>query len=149
MDKIKYYGLVVLIAILYTSISFYGANTLFHSEEFNCWDKFDTIQSPDLNEYNNNETNAERQKCLMQEENEQNKNEKNKMILIGAINVILLIIIILIKLNLMGLGLLIGILLSSIIASISYYKSNSIIGLLLLIVLFITVVAYITKKVDK
>jgi uncharacterized membrane protein YkgB len=154
MDKIFKYILIILIAIFFTGIMFYGANTIYDYPKNDCWNKYSYAEPVDKN-YNNpeyltktHELDKNNQIC---EENFQtltNNNDQNKQILLGIICIIVLILIFFIKEDFINLGLLSGTIITSFISTIAYYNANSIIGLILLIMIFIGVLIFIVKRIN-
>jgi len=146
MNKFYSYVLIALIAIFFTSILFYGAYIAFPLEQNKCWD------NPIIKDYNVNDDMAIKQadteinKCNELYETTRKDIEKYKMILIGAINVILLIILTFFKFDNISWGLMLGAILSSIIATIAYYDSASIIGLVLVIIEFLEIIFLMKKR---
>jgi len=148
MEKIKYYSLIVLIAILFTSLVFYTANTFFPNNNINCYKQ---ISAP--KDLNNNQTPAQLQKydkkikdCEIEIQKKESNLDSKKLILILILNILITFVLFLYYHKNINLGLLFGLLLSTIIASISYHNSTSIIGLILLILLTISLLFYIVKK---
>lgn len=154
MEKFMNYIFIVLIASFFTSITFYAAHVFFPIEENNCWQKYNEVVSIDKN-YNDPIVQKQDQarqdeinKCDNLYQQTKKENDMYKLIIIGSINVLVLILLIFIfGLNTIGLGLFAGILLSSIIASISYYDSSSKIALAIIIVEFILCMIILNKEI--
>jgi FtsH-binding integral membrane protein len=152
MNKAMYYILSVLIAILFTAIIFYGAHVFFNLEDNNCWTKYNY---PIMDDKNYDSLEVQKQEKLMQNEvescnfaYESNKNvqDKYKLLFIGIINILILILILFVRINNLELGLLLGVILSSIISIITYYGSSSIIAFILVLIEFILCLFVITKR---
>lgn len=155
MEKWLSFIIMAMFAVLFTAIVFYAAHTIFPTKENDCWGKYpyDTpAYGKDIN-YNDPAVQAEqaaqdkkRQECDVAFQAEQKNTEGKKLILIGVINVIVLGILFFIGMTTIGLGLLLGIILSSIIATINYWDSSSIIALAIVVVLFVEVIIFIQRN---
>lgn len=155
MEKFMNYILIVLVAVFFTSIVFYAATVFFPVEQNKCYEKYNTPYYGDKN-FNDPKV-VEEQKELDNQVNQcnnafelvQKSQDRYRLILIGAINILVLIVLIFLGLTAIGLGLFAGTLLSSIIATIAYYDSSSKIALVLIVVVFVGVLAIISREITK
>jgi len=156
MEKWLSFVLSVLFAVLFTAIVFYAAHTVFSSEENLCWEKYPyPVYASDKN-FDSPEVIAEQQEADKKQQEcnnlwnviEKSTNGK-KLILIGIINVIVLGILFFIGISTIGLGLLFGTIISSIIATIAFYDSASIVALIIIVILFLEIVFFIQKNWNK
>lgn len=147
-----FYISMVLIAILYTSIIFYGAHVFFNLEENKCWEKYNY---PMTNDKNYDDPLVKEQERAMQTEIEkcntsylENKKtqDKYKLLFIGLINILILVLILFVNIKDIELGLFFGVIISSIIAIITYYNSSSILVFILIVIEFILSLFAIIKK---
>ena len=138
MDKFMNYVFMVLIAGFFTAIIFYAATVFFPIDDNKCWEKYNTPAiMPKDNNYNDplyiaeqNKIQKETEECNSVYDNNRKHQEMYKLILIGSINILVLLLLLFVfNLNTIGLGLFSGILLSSIIATASFYDSSSKIAL--------------------
>ncbi len=152
MNKIMSYILMILIAILYTSIIFYGSQVFFNTEENKCWEKYNYPMTADKN-YDDLAV-KEQEKAMQNEiekcntlylENKINQ-EKYKLLFIGILNILILLLILFVKIKNIDLGLFLGVIISSIIAIIAYYNSSSIVVFGLIVIEFVLCLLQITKK---
>jgi len=156
MDKFMNYVFMVLIAGFFTAIIFYAAHVFFPIQENNCWTKYTEPALVDKN-YNDPAVQAQEKAkqseidtCNTLYESTRKSQEMYKLILIGAINVLVLLVLIFLGLNFVSFGVFVGVLLSSMIAAISYYDSSSKIALVIIVILFIESLILLTRNlVDK
>jgi len=139
MIDIKKTVLLILIAILFTSISFYAANVFFNQPENTCWNK---------NITDKNTTQKEVNTCNQIYEKNENSNKKNKLIFISIINILIIAFTIFLIFDIITQGLFYGSILSSIIANISYYDSASAIGLILAIIVLVEIIILIKRRLN-
>jgi len=150
------YVFMVLIAGFFTAIMFYAAHVFFPIQDNNCWTKYN---EPYMVDKNYSDPAVQAQEKAMQNEVEQcnvvyegnrKTQEMYKLILIGGVNILVLLALIFIGLNFVSFGVFVGVLLSSMIAAISYYDSSSKVALIIIVVLFIESLILLTRNlVDK
>jgi len=144
IDKLKNFIFIVLIAILFTSLVFYAANLFFKTTYMDdCYSKVKPVY--DINGYSPQE--AEMQSCYKTFELEQETKGKNKLIFVNVITIVILLGVAFLTLDIFVNGIFYGSILSSIIANIAYYQSDSIIALILGVIIFIELAYLIKKKI--
>lgn len=152
MNKIMPYILMILIAILYTSIIFYGAQVFFSLEENKCWEKYNYPMASDKNyddplvKEQEKIIQTEIEKCNTSYLENKKTQDKYKLLFIGIINILVLLLILFVKIKNIDLGLFLGVIISSIIAIIAYYNSSSILVFALIVIEFVLCLVQITKK---
>ena len=144
MEKLVKYAFMILIAVFFTALLFYAAHVIFTTHQNDCWDRIVEPKIIDGNEpdFNNSELLA----CSTVNETNNKSLETKKVILIGIINILVLIGVLILGFSTIGLGLFFGIILSSIIATLTYFRSVTVIGLILLIIAFIGILAVIYRS---
>jgi len=153
MDRVINNIFMVLIAGFFTAIIFYAAQTFFPIQENKCWEKYSTQEIiPKDNNYNDPSYIAEQNKiqkkideCNSAYEITRESIDRYKLILIGGLNILILLVLIFLGLNFVSFGILIGVLLSSIIATIAYYDSSSKIALAIFVILFVEAIILLSK----
>ncbi|RLE45495.1 hypothetical protein DRJ25_05570, partial [Candidatus Woesearchaeota archaeon] len=99
----------------------------------------------------------ENQKCWEKNQEEMQKWEENKRkydsykyIFIGIVSLLALIITLIIQLNnSIRWGLFIGSTITAFLSTLIYFRTKSRIGFLILLILFVTVIIFINKKIKK
>lgn len=151
MDNILRYILIGLIAILFTGVVFYAANTTFKMQTNRCWET-PAVIAKDINYDNSAEMqklNAEQTKCNNQYTIEQTKNNRNKQILISILSLIVLVIIYFVSTGIVNNGLFFGIIVTNIISTIAYYDAATTLNLALVVIVLIGIILYINKKIKE
>lgn len=142
--------IILMIGVLFTSLVFYAASVFFPHKEDDCWTKYPVRY--DVNYDNPKDVNEANEITKKQTEcsealNAYNKNVDQKgQIFVGIITVIVLIAMLFISVGPAQIGLFIGAILSSIVSTIAYYNTNSVISLVLLIVVFCAIIYIVSKK---
>jgi len=154
MNKVFKYVLVVFIAILFTGIVFYGANTIFKTETNDCWQKY-TIPSPKDGNYSDpaylaasERVNQQQMACDKLYTETTRKSNQSKQIFIGILSILIIALIFFLKEDFVNLGLVSGVIITNFISTIAYYDTNSVISFALLIVIFIGVLVFIVKRTN-
>lgn len=157
MDKLKLIYSIIII-ILYIPLVFLGVNVFFpeytaqNSYFYNdCYLK--VVQPESIREINNTET----EKCIKEQEKlrlefEKNKNayESKKYIAVTLFNLVVLILTLFLPLDVsILLGLFTASTLSTFISTVRYFNTNSKIGFVILVVIFIATIYIINKYKDK
>lgn len=151
MEKAFKVILIALIAILFTSILFYAANTIIKTEDAKCWEKHPYTPVCDVNTQDAGcvKQMKDQEVCNNQYWEQQQNDDKTRLIIIAGVNIVVLLLIIFLlgmETEEITLGLFFGAILSSIIAALNYNMSTSIIGLILFIVIFIECLIVVQRK---
>ncbi|MDD4983719.1 MAG: hypothetical protein PHH82_02680 [Candidatus ainarchaeum sp.] len=146
INKVKEFIFIGLIAILFTSLVFYASNIFFKTNDYDdCYSKVKPVY--DINGFSPQQ--AEMDACYKDYQTAREAKEKNKLLLINIITIVILVGVIFLTMDIFINGLFYGALLSSIIANIAFYNSDSIIALILGIIIFVELGILIKVKMKK
>ncbi len=149
----------LLITILFVPLVFMGANVFFPKYDSNYKEKpCAMMPSPEgMTAEETKELNIENQKCWEKNQEEMQKWEENKRkydsykyIFIGIVSLLALISTLIIQLNhSIRWGLFIGSTITAFLSTLIYFRTKSRMGFLILLILFVTVIIFINKKIKK
>lgn len=151
MEKAFKVILIALVAILFTAILFFAANTIIKTPDAKCYEKYSYSPVCDANTTNETciKTLKDQDTCNNQYWEQQQNDDKNRLLIIASVNIVILLLIIFLlgmETEEITLGLFFGAILSSIIAAVAYNMSTSILGLILFVVIFIECLIVIQRK---
>ena len=151
MEKAFKVILIALVAILFTAILFYAANTIIKTEDTKCYTKYPYSPVCDANAGSGTcvKQLQDQEACNNQYWEQQQNDDKTRLIIIASVNIVILLLIIFLlgmETEEITLGLFFGAILSSIIAAIAYNMSTSILGLILFIIIFVECLIVVQRK---